>query len=585
MTLLWAVLSLACLAVQVAAQPCDPATEFECASGGCIAKARRCNRIFECLDFSDEDYCPIAKCKPGEFQCATGDCVHGVLRCNGSPDCPDKSDESGCVKILCHGHSFIYNSVTRTCLSCQHNTQGRNCDTCKPGFYGNAKIGSKNDCKQCSCNGHSTTCDITGKCTNCGHNTEGEKCEKCRPGFRGDATKGTPTDCKSSSTGPTKTCNTCNGHSTTCDATGKCVNCQDNTEGAQCEKCAKGWWGVATSGGKCLKCICNNHADDCEKAGGKCLNCKDNTQGFFCNQCATGFVGTATDGKKDSCKAANCDVLCYKHSTTCNVNTGKCTNCKDNTEGDRCDKCKTGFTGNPTTGVCTAGAKPTNCATLCYGHSTTCNVPAGTCSNCQHNTEGPRCQTCKPGYTGDATKGPTGCKSCLDNCNKHSSTCDKSTGVCTNCQHQTTGSKCEKCIAGYTGDPTKGTSTDCKPTAGCPCNKHSSTCPGGVCKNCQHHTTGKYCETCDTGYYGKATGGTPNDCKKCPCSPRSTMCILLPGQSAPTCMGCKDGYAGSNCNQCDTLNGFVPLGGGPTAAGGCCVKKGVTNCPVTVAAG
>eukprot|EP00058_Branchiostoma_floridae_P015809 XP_002601297.1 hypothetical protein BRAFLDRAFT_81337 [Branchiostoma floridae] len=535
MTPLWVVLSLACLALQAAAQPCDPATEFECANGGCIGKERRCNQVFECLDFSDEDYCPIAKCRPGEFQCATGDCVNGILRCNGSPDCPDKSDESGCVKILCNGHSFIYNVVTRTCL-------------------------------------------------NCGHNTEGEKCEKCRPGFRGDATKGTAKDCQPSSTGPTTTCNTCNGHSTTCDATGKCVNCQDNTEGDKCEKCAKGWWGDPTTGSKkCLKCVCNNHAADCEKANGKCISCQDNTQGFFCDQCLPGFTGTATDGKPDSCRAASCDVLCYKHSTTCNLATGKCANCQHNTEGDRCEKCKTGFTGNPTTGsatACTAGGGATTCATLCYGHSTTCNLAAKTCTNCGDNTEGTRCETCKTGYTGDATKGP--CKSCLDNCNKHSSTCDKATGVCSACQHQTTGSKCEKCAAGYIGDATKGTSTDCKPTAGCPCNKHSNTCPGGVCKNCQHFTTGVYCEICDTGYYGKATGGTPTDCKKCPCSPRSTMCILLPGKTAPTCMGCIDGYAGDDCNQCDTANGYKSLGGGPTAAGGCCAK-GTDVCPATVA--
>ncbi|CAH1253952.1 LAMA1 [Branchiostoma lanceolatum] len=582
MTPLLVVLSLACLSAQVAAQPCDPATEFECASGGCIGKARRCNGIFECLDFSDEDYCPVAKCRPGEFQCATGDCVNGALRCNGSPDCSDKSDESGCVKILCNGHSFIYNVVTRTCLSCQHNTQGRYCDTCKPGFYGNAKVGTKDDCQQCSCNGHSTKCDVTGKCLNCGHNTEGEKCEKCRPGFRGDATKGTAKDCQPSSTGPTKTCNTCNGHSTTCDATGKCVNCKDNTEGTKCEKCVKGFWSDPTGGKSCLPCACNNHADDCKKANGECIGCKHNTQGFFCNQCLPGFMGTATTGKADSCKAASCPVLCNKHSTTCTLATGKCTNCQHNTMGDRCEKCKPGFTGNPTTGsatACTAGAT-TNCAALCYGHSTTCNVAAQTCSNCQDNTEGTRCQTCKIGYTGDATKGP--CKSCMDNCNKHSPTCDKTTGVCANCMHQTTGSKCEKCKAGYIGDPTKGTATDCKPTAGCKCNGHTTNCPQGVCTNCQHHTTGVYCEKCDTGYYGIATGGTPNDCKKCTCPPRSTTCIQLPNKTLQ-CMGCIAGYAGALCDQCDTTNGFKPVGGGPKVTGGCCAKG--TTCPVTVAAG
>ncbi|XP_066273302.1 laminin subunit gamma-1-like isoform X2 [Branchiostoma lanceolatum] len=392
MTMFWVVV-LACLAVQASSEGCDSEKEFECTNGFCIDKSRRCNGIFECLDFSDEDNCLGSKCQPGEFLCTSGECISGELRCNGSPDCPDESDEDGCVKILCHGHSFIYNAVTKTCMSCQHNTQGRNCEKCKPGFYGNAEVGTMEDCKQCECNGHSMDCDITGKCENCGHNTEGEKCESCRPGFRGDATKGTAGDCA--------------------------PNSPDGT--------------------------------DEKDADGKDADGKD------------------ADGKDADGKPKTCD--CNGHSTECD-SAGKCKDCKDNTEGNMCEKCKTG----------------------------------------------------------------------------------------------------------YTGDPTKGTPNDCKPNQ-CRCNKHSDTCPDGVCQDCQHHTTGVYCETCEPGYYGKATGQTPNDCKKCPCSPRSIMCIEVPGETQPKCMGCEDGYLGEKCDKCDGENGFEALQGGPTAPNGCCVRRGVTDCP------
>jgi len=46
----------------------------------------------------------------------------------------------------------------------------------------------------------------------CEHNTEGEQCERCKPGFIGDATKGTPFDCQPNITQVDDNGCPCNGH-------------------------------------------------------------------------------------------------------------------------------------------------------------------------------------------------------------------------------------------------------------------------------------------------------------------------------------------------------------------------------------
>lgn len=64
---------------------------------------------------------------------------------------------------------------------------------CAPGYYGNPMV-LGNTCKRCDCNGNSdpnlifNEChNVTGHCQHCWGNTAGANCERCAAGFYGDA--------------------------------------------------------------------------------------------------------------------------------------------------------------------------------------------------------------------------------------------------------------------------------------------------------------------------------------------------------------------------------------------------------------
>nr|XP_057906923.1 laminin subunit alpha-5 isoform X1 [Doryrhamphus excisus] len=143
------------------------------------------------------------------------------------------------------------------------------------------------------------------------------------------------------------------------------------------------------------------------------------------------------------------------------------------------------------------------------------------------------------------------------------------------CQHNTCGVSCDQCCPGYHQSPWKPATTysanECEP---CNCHRHSFDCfydpdvaqrggsvdihgqnrGGGVCLNCQHHTTGVNCERCVPGHY--RAPDTPLDsplaCAPCDCQSSFTdgTCEDVTGR----CF-CKANYAGDNCDEC--ASGFV----------------------------
>ncbi|XP_028849375.1 laminin subunit alpha-5 isoform X2 [Denticeps clupeoides] len=138
------------------------------------------------------------------------------------------------------------------------------------------------------------------------------------------------------------------------------------------------------------------------------------------------------------------------------------------------------------------------------------------------------------------------------------------------CKHNTCGPSCDRCCSGFNQLPWQPATTDsaneCEP---CNCNKHSDECyynpevdqrstsmdvhgeyrGGGVCVECQHHTTGINCERCIPGYYRSPEHPLDSSlaCSSCNCQTPFTdgNCEDLTGRCY-----CKPNFTGLNCQSC-----------------------------------
>ncbi|XP_045705786.1 laminin subunit alpha-3 isoform X2 [Phyllostomus hastatus] len=155
---------------------------------------------------------------------------------------------------------------------------------CSPGYYRDNKGVYTGRCVPCNCNGHSNRCqDGSGICINCQHNTAGEHCERCKEGYYGNAIQGSCSVCP---------CPHSNSFATGCVVTGRSVqcSCKPGYTGAQCERCAPGYFGNPQKfGGSCQPCNCNNngHLGSCDPLTGDCINQepKDSGPGEECDDC------------------------------------------------------------------------------------------------------------------------------------------------------------------------------------------------------------------------------------------------------------------------------------------------------------
>ncbi|ESO98632.1 hypothetical protein LOTGIDRAFT_201560 [Lottia gigantea] len=155
----------------------------------------------------------------------------------------------------------------------------------------------------------------------------------------------------------------------------------------------------------------------------------------------------------------------------------------------------------------------------CNGHASQCiplkNGRLG--CDCKHNTAGDDCERCKPfhydrPWSRASAREANECVAC--NCNLHARQCRfnmelytlsgyKSGGVCLKCRHNTAGRNCNYCKEGYYRDRSKPIThrkackaCDCHPVGalGKTCNQTTGQCP------CKDGVTGLTCNRCAKGY-------------------------------------------------------------------------------------
>eukprot|EP00112_Aurelia_sp_Birch-Aquarium-sp1_P024817 Seg80.10 transcript_id=Seg80.10/GoldUCD/mRNA.D3Y31 product="Laminin subunit gamma-1" protein_id=Seg80.10/GoldUCD/D3Y31 len=146
----------------------------------------------------------------------------------------------------------------------------------------------------------------------------------------------------------------CNGHASECiEAVTNGVEkrfqckCEHNTDGEDCQRCLPLYndtpWKRATrsSGNPCSPCKCNGLADSCvfdqklyraTGRGGRCVDCKNNTEGVNCERCKIRHYRKFAN---EACKPCNCNPLGSKR-LQCNAD-GQCT-CKPGVLGEKCEK-------------------------------------------------------------------------------------------------------------------------------------------------------------------------------------------------------------------------------------------------------
>uniref|UniRef100_A0A8C7G945 Laminin subunit alpha-4 n=1 Tax=Oncorhynchus kisutch TaxID=8019 RepID=A0A8C7G945_ONCKI len=193
------------------------------------------------------------------------------------------SKQNKCLPCNCKGHSETCEEITGICLSCQDHTTGNFCEICEDGYMPDVSTYGRHSCRPCACplSIHSNNQTIIG-------NHLASSSPRCAPGFSGnpmmigDSCK--RCDCNGNSD-PNHIFNECHN------VTGFCQNCWGDTSGANCERCAPGFYGDAISAKNCRECDCAS--GHCDMHTGECLPeaAMVNPCNISCDECIWHLTG------------------------------------------------------------------------------------------------------------------------------------------------------------------------------------------------------------------------------------------------------------------------------------------------------
>ena len=96
------------------------------------------------------------------------------------------------TSLSTHMHACTHTHTSYLILFSSPLLSGVQCEECSAGFYGNPRI-SRAPCRPCACNNNIDVTDpgscspVTGECLKCLYNTQGPNCQLCKPGYFGSA--------------------------------------------------------------------------------------------------------------------------------------------------------------------------------------------------------------------------------------------------------------------------------------------------------------------------------------------------------------------------------------------------------------
>lgn len=507
--------------------------------------------------------------------------------------------------------NYKLDADTGTCVACPSGTWGPRCSTRK------CWLTTRTNCLECSRTDRCWRCEdgyyVTwyGGCGACAAGTGGYECQDIT--CNGVAIS----NCETCSTAADGGCAVCKDAYRLVAGTNTCEACPDGRIGRECisMKC------LATTRDYCLECLsgtdrCNRCYDDFSINWlGKCVQCEGNTGGYNCEKtkcngkvaenCKTCY--STEDGVLDPGACKVCADGYYKESSSATT----CTQCPDNRLSD-------GVTCNA---VSCAGTRQDNCQTCTEG-GTTCQLcldgyslnGSGSCEACPEGKGGPNCVgskctaeqiaaiddcefcgddgacvQCAAGFTLDngecvpvngcqtsdcrsctVTDGRETCKRCSKGYYVVGGKCARCAGNCLDCK---SASVCVACEKGYTltsnvcvsDSPTVDVdsckipnclaclTTDKSVCATCSSGRIWNTneracviaCPDTNCIDCDS-STGK-CRTCGAGYGMQGTTCYP--CTLDNCSHCSFHTNAKTGESTEICTQCSSGELTSD-GQC-----------------------------------
>uniref|UniRef100_A0A8C3QWP2 Laminin subunit gamma 2 n=1 Tax=Cyanoderma ruficeps TaxID=181631 RepID=A0A8C3QWP2_9PASS len=168
-------------------------------------------------------------------------------------------------------------------------------------------------------------------------------------------------------------------------------------------------------------------------------------RGQFCEGCAPGYRrDTPGQGPFGTCVPCNC-----QGGGICDPDTGECYSGDENV--GNAVSCPFGSYRDP--------RQPHSCRTCPCGPGQGCSLGSGSeeviCDHCPPGAAGANCEYCADGYFGDPAASQP-CQLCRCNGNVEPNAvgnCDRRTGECLKCIHNTAGFYCDRCKDGFFGNP------------------------------------------------------------------------------------------------------------------------------------